>query len=75
MTKLLINYCSTLIQLTFLEKRKPAGSIVYKALVINWLNQACAPALAFMLADRNEARNPQRIIHANVVVHYKKNSL
>jgi len=39
---------------------------VYKALGFKWLNQAFCPASAFVLADRNEARNPQRFIHATV---------
>ena len=45
---------------------------MYKTLGFKWLNQAFCPALAFMSADRNEARNPQRFIHATVVSHYKK---
>ncbi len=32
-----------------------------------WLNQAFYPASAFMSADRDEARNPQRFIHAAVI--------
>ena len=41
-------------------------NIVYKTLGFRWLNQAFCPALAFVSADRNEARNPQRFIHAAV---------
>ena len=38
------------------------GNIVYKALGFKWLSQAFCPASAFVSADRNEARNPQRFI-------------
>jgi hypothetical protein len=47
--------------------RTPAHNIVYKTLGFMWLNQAFCPASAFVSADRNEARNPQRFIHANVM--------
>lgn len=39
---------------------------MYKALVFKWLNHIFCPASAFVSADRNEARNPQRFIHATV---------
>jgi len=39
---------------------------VYIALGFKWLNQAFCPASAFVFADRNEARNPQRYIHVTV---------
>jgi hypothetical protein len=45
---------------------------VYKVLVFKWLNQAFCTAWAFVSADRNEARNPQRFIHANVSIQWKK---
>ncbi len=48
------------------------GNIVYKALGFNWLNHAFCPASAFVSADRNEARNPQRFIHATVGNHINK---
>jgi hypothetical protein len=41
-------------------------NIVYKTLGFKWLNQAFCPASAFVSADRNEDRNPQRFIHATV---------
>ena len=44
-----------------------AANNVYKTLEFNWLNQAFCPASAFVSADRNEARNPQRFIHATVI--------
>lgn len=43
------------------------GNIVYKTLGFWRLNQAFCPASAFVSVDRNEARNPQRFIPANVV--------
>jgi len=42
------------------------ANIVYKTLGLRWLNQAFCPASAFVSVDRNEARNPQRFIHATV---------
>jgi len=48
------------------------ANIVYKTLGFKWLNQAFCPASAFVSADRYEARNPQRFIHATVTVHCKK---
>src|SRR5690554_69193 len=45
----------------------PAHNIVYKTLGFKWLIQTFCPALAFVSADRNEARNPQRFIHVTVV--------
>jgi hypothetical protein len=45
---------------------------VYKTLGVKWLNQAFCPASAFLSADRNEVRNPQRFIHAAVVHKLKK---
>ncbi|MBK8698583.1 MAG: hypothetical protein IPN29_03205 [Saprospiraceae bacterium] len=50
------------------EKRE-AGNIAYKTLDYKWLNQTFCPASAFVSVDRNEARNPQRFIHATVIGH------
>ncbi|SFK28087.1 hypothetical protein SAMN05216357_101134 [Porphyromonadaceae bacterium KH3CP3RA] len=50
----------------------PAHNILYKALGFKWLNQVFCPASAFVSADRNEARNPQRFIHLNVGNKLKK---
>jgi hypothetical protein len=33
---------------------------------IKWLHEAFCPALAFVSADSDEARNPQRFIHVTV---------
>ena len=46
--------------------KMPAGNIVYKTLGFRQLIQAFCPASAFVSADRYEARNPQRFIHATV---------
>jgi len=48
-------------------ERNTLPNIVYKTLGFKWLNQAFCPASAFVSADRNEARNPQRFIHAAVI--------
>lgn len=39
---------------------------MYKTLGIKWLHEAFCPALAFVSADSDEARNPQRFIHVTV---------
>lgn len=52
----------------------PVPNIVYKALGFRWINQAFCPASAFVSADKNEARNPQRFIHATVRAHAKKDT-
>ncbi len=39
---------------------------MYKTLGIKWLIEAFCPASAFVSADRDEARNPQRFIHVTV---------
>lgn len=44
------------------KKKQRNANIVYKALGIRCLSQAFCPASAFVSADRNEARNPQRFI-------------
>ncbi len=48
------------------------ANIVYKTLGFMWLNQAFCPASAFVSADSNEARNPQRFIHATVIHQLEK---
>jgi len=47
-------------------ERNTLPNIVYKTLGFKWLNQASCPASAFVSADKYEARNPQRFIHATV---------
>jgi hypothetical protein len=47
--------------------RKTAYNIVYKTLGFKLLSQAHCPASAFVSADKYEARNPQRFIHATVM--------
>jgi hypothetical protein len=42
---------------------------MYKTLGFKWLNGEFCPALAFVSADRDEARNPQRFIHVSVGTH------
>lgn len=55
-----------------MKNKARTANIVYKALGFRWLNQAFFPALAFVSADRNEARNPQRFIHVTVVCNGKR---
>ena len=50
----------------------PVYNNVYETLGFKWLNQAFCLALAFVSADRNEARNPQRFIHSSVSGKFKK---
>ncbi len=45
---------------------------MYKTLGFKWLCEVFCPALAFVTADRDEARNPQRFIHVTVVCHAEK---
>jgi hypothetical protein len=45
---------------------------MYKTLGIKWLHEAFCPALAFVSADSDEARNPQRFIHVTVVHNTKR---
>ncbi|SKC24293.1 hypothetical protein SAMN03080601_03592 [Alkalitalea saponilacus] len=40
---------------------------MYKTLGVKWLLEVFCPASAFVTADRDEARNPQRFIHVTVV--------
>lgn len=44
---------------------------MYKTLGFKWLIEAFCPASAFVSADRNEARNPQRFIHVTVACNAK----
>ena len=44
---------------------------MYKTLGFKWLFQVFCPASAFVTADRNEARNPQRFIHVSVRVQHE----
>jgi len=41
-------------------ERNTLPNIVYKTLGFKWLIESSCPALAFVSADRDEARNPQR---------------
>ena len=45
---------------------------MYKTLGFKWLFEVFCPALAFVTADRDEARNPQRFIHVSVVLNIRK---
>ncbi len=36
---------------------------MYKTLGVRWLIEVFCPASAFAMADKDEARNPQRFIH------------
>ncbi len=38
-------------------------NIMYKTLGVKWLLEVFCPASAFVSADSEEARNPQRFIH------------
>jgi hypothetical protein len=44
----------------------PVPNIMYKTLGFRWVYEAFCPASAFVTADRDEARNPQRFIHVSV---------
>ena len=39
---------------------------MYKTLGFKWLSDVFCPASAFVTADRDETRNPQRFIHVTV---------
>lgn len=45
----------------------PVPNIMYKTLGVKWLFEVFCPASAFVTADRDEARNPQRFIHVSVI--------
>ena len=47
---------------------------MYKTLGFMWLHEIFCPALAFVTAESDEARNPQRFIHVSVSPHLKKKS-
>jgi len=44
---------------------------MYKTLGFRLLHEAFCPASAFVLADSDEARNPQRFIHVTVANNIK----
>ncbi len=44
---------------------------MYKILGFKCLHQTFCPASAFVTADKDEARNPQRFIHVTVRAHLK----
>ncbi len=44
---------------------------MYKTLGVRWLCGVFCHASTFVSADSDEARNPQRFIHVNVVFHAK----
>jgi hypothetical protein len=44
---------------------------MYKTLGFKWLCEAFCPASAFVSADSDEARNPQRFIHVTVMGKFK----
>jgi hypothetical protein len=43
---------------------------MYKTLGFKWLREAFCPASAFVTADSDEARNPQRFIHVSVTANF-----
>jgi hypothetical protein len=45
---------------------------MYKTLGFKWFCQVLFPASAFVSADRDEARNPQRFIHVPLPASVKK---
>lgn len=45
---------------------------MYKTLGFRWLFEVFCPASAFVTADREVARNPQRFIHVSVMPNNKK---
>jgi hypothetical protein len=44
---------------------KTGANIMYKTLGFKWFLEVFCPASAFVTADRDEARNPQRFHTAN----------
>ena len=48
---------------------------MYKTLGFKWLFETSCPASAFVSADSDEARNPQRFIHVNVTGKRKKRNI
>jgi hypothetical protein len=47
---------------------------MYKTLGFRWLHDIFCPASAFVTADSDEARNPQRFIHVTVTHKLKKSN-
>jgi hypothetical protein len=47
---------------------------MYITLGFRWLYEVFCPASAFVTADRDEARNPQRFIHVTVTCKAKKHT-
>ena len=47
---------------------------MYKTLGFRWLIQAFYPASAFVSADSDDARNPQRFIHVTVGNKHEKDT-
>jgi hypothetical protein len=45
---------------------------MYKTLGFKWLIEVFCPALAFLSADSDEARNPQRFIYVSVTAKCRK---
>jgi hypothetical protein len=56
-------------------EKKTGGNIMYKTLGVKWLFETSCPASAFVTADRDEARNPQRFIHVSVKQTNTKNKV
>jgi len=46
--------------------RSTGYNIMYKTLGFRWIIEVFCPASAFVSADSDEARNPQRFIHVIV---------
>jgi hypothetical protein len=45
---------------------------MYKTLGSKWLYEVFCPASAFVSADSDEARNPQRFIHVTVICDFSR---
>ena len=45
---------------------------MHKTFGLRWLRECFCHALAFVSADSDEARNPQRFIHVSVIGHFKR---
>ena len=52
--------------------RSTGYNIMYKTLGFRWIIEVFCPASAFVSADSDEARNPQRFIHVIVSGQAKK---
>jgi hypothetical protein len=50
------------------RQKSPVPNIMYKTLRSKWLCVVFCPALAFVTADRDDARNPQRFMHVTVTL-------